>query len=82
MGAATELGLRVGIAVACAALGIARASFYRARRGWAKKSCGQPHPPRPGTCAGGRRARGGNRAFAPGTICGSQRARGLRRAAR
>jgi putative transposase len=37
MGVATELGLVVGIAVACAVLGIARASFYRARRGLAQK---------------------------------------------
>ena len=37
MGAAAELGLLVGIAVACAALGVARASFYRARRGLAPK---------------------------------------------
>ena len=32
MGPAAELGLLVGIAVACAALGVARASFYRVRR--------------------------------------------------
>ena len=32
MGAAAELGLLVGIAAACAALGVARASFYRAHR--------------------------------------------------
>jgi hypothetical protein len=32
MGPAAELGLLVGIAVACAALGVARASLYRARR--------------------------------------------------
>ena len=32
MGLAAELGLLVGIAVACAALGVARASFYRAHR--------------------------------------------------
>ena len=32
MGPAVELGLLVGIAVACAALGVARASFYRARQ--------------------------------------------------
>jgi hypothetical protein len=37
MGPAVELGLLVGIAVACAALGIARASFYRARRRLAPK---------------------------------------------
>lgn len=37
MGPAAELGLLVGIAVACAALGVARASFYRARRGLAQK---------------------------------------------
>jgi hypothetical protein len=33
MGAAAELGLLVGTAVACTALGVARASFYRTRRG-------------------------------------------------
>jgi len=37
MGAAAELGLLVGIAVACAALGVARASFYRAHRSAAPK---------------------------------------------
>jgi putative transposase len=37
MGPAVELGLLVGIAVACAALGVARASFYRARRRLAPK---------------------------------------------
>lgn len=37
MGPAAELGLLVGIAVACAALGVARASFYRARRRLATK---------------------------------------------
>jgi len=37
MGPTVELGLMVGIVVACAALGVARASFYRARRGLAQK---------------------------------------------
>jgi putative transposase len=37
MGAAAELGLLVGTAVACTALGVARASFYRTRRGRAQK---------------------------------------------
>jgi hypothetical protein len=55
MGPAAELGLLVGIAMACAALGVARASFYRARRGLAPKVVA--HHPRhvlaPGRVKGG-----------------------------
>jgi putative transposase len=47
MGQTVELGLMVGIVVACAALGVARASFYRARRGLAQKVMADRTPPVP-----------------------------------
>jgi len=47
MDQAGQLGLAAGIVAACAALGLARASFYRARRGMAQKAAFDRSRPAP-----------------------------------
>ena len=68
MGPVAELGLLVGMAVACAALGVARASFYRARRRQASQVVANHRRPVPA------RALGGNRGSAPDPVCRFKRA--------